>query len=184
MGRIDRRGAKLRVVDRMRHGVTCRQALKLADVPLSERTAYRALKVVRTRGEEALAEGRHGYPYKLTVPVREWLVEYCRGAPGSSSRVVQAEIEERFGIARRARRIGLRVAIEQERTLRDGYGGSPAFGLPLAREIPGMPSPYPIGERLTTRSCSGRLPENAHSPAGTPSKHTGNHLLLRGRYHG
>ncbi len=99
MGRIDRRGAKLRVVDGMRHGLPCRQALKLADVPISERTAYRALKVVRTKGEEGLGDGRHGHPYKLTAPVREWLVEYCRGAPGSPSRVVQAEIEERFGVA-------------------------------------------------------------------------------------
>ncbi len=95
----DRRRAKLRVVDGLRHGLPCREALKLADVPISERTAYRALKVVRTRGEEALADGRYGYPYKLTAPVREWLVEYCRGAPGSPSRVVQAEIEERFGVA-------------------------------------------------------------------------------------
>ncbi len=95
----DRRRAKLRVVDGMRHGLPCRQALKLADVPLSERTAYRALKVVRTRGEEGLTDGRHGHPYKLTSPVREWLVEFCQGAPGTSSRVVQAEMDERFGVA-------------------------------------------------------------------------------------
>ncbi len=95
----DRHRAKLRVVDGMRHGLPCRQALKLADVPLSERTAYRALKVVRTRGEEGLTDGRHGHPYKLTTPVREWLVEYCRGAPDSPSRVVQAEIGEKFGVA-------------------------------------------------------------------------------------
>lgn len=99
MGRIDRRGAKLRVVDGMRHDLPCRQALKLADVPLSERTAYRALKVVMTRGKEALVDGRHGHPHKVTAPVREWLVEYCQGVPGSPSRVVQAEIEERFGVA-------------------------------------------------------------------------------------
>ncbi len=113
----DRRRAKLRVVDGLRHGLPCREALKLADVPISERTAYRALKVVRSRGEEGLADGRHGHPYKLTGPIREWLVEYCRGAPGSPSQVVQAEIEERFGItvsishinrARRALGIGSR----------------------------------------------------------------------------
>ncbi len=99
MDQGNRRRAKLRVVDGMRHGLPCRAALKLADVPLSERTAYRALKVVRTRGEEGLTDGRHGHPYKLAGVVREWLVEYCRGAPGTSSRVVQAEIGEKFGIA-------------------------------------------------------------------------------------
>ena len=99
MGQGDRRKAKLRVVDGMRHGLPCREALKLAGVPISERTAYRALKVVRTRGEEGLADGRHGHPYKLTTPVREWLVEYCRGAPGTLSGVVRAEIGEKFGVA-------------------------------------------------------------------------------------
>ena len=60
----DRRMAKLRVVDGMRHGLPCRKALKPADMPISERTAYRALKVVRTAGEEGLGDGRHGHPYK------------------------------------------------------------------------------------------------------------------------
>ncbi len=90
--------AKLRVVDGLQHGLPCREALKLADVPMSERTAYRALKVVRTRGEESLTDGRHGHPYKLTAPLREWLVEFCRGAPGTPSRVVQAEISQKFGV--------------------------------------------------------------------------------------
>ncbi len=99
MGQGDRRGAKLRVVDGLRHGLPCREALKLADVPISERTAYRALKVVRAKGEEGLGDGRHGHPYKLAGAVRQWLVEYCRGAPGTPSRAVQAEIDERFGVS-------------------------------------------------------------------------------------
>ncbi len=117
MEQEDRRRAKLRVVDGLRHGLPCREALKLADVPISERTAYRALRVARTRGEEGLADGRHGHPYKLADPIREWLVEFCRGAPDTPSRVVQVEIEERFGVAvsisqinrtRRALRVGSR----------------------------------------------------------------------------
>ena len=36
----DRRRVKLRVVDGMQHGLPCREALKLADVAISERTAY------------------------------------------------------------------------------------------------------------------------------------------------
>ncbi len=98
MEQEERRRAKLRVVDGLRHGLPCREALKLADLPISERTAYRALKVVRTGGEEGLADGRHGHPYKLTAPIRKWLVEYCRGAPGTSSRTVQDEIGDKFGI--------------------------------------------------------------------------------------
>jgi transposase len=95
----DRRRAKLRIVDGLRHGLPCREALILGDVPISERTAYRALKVVRAVGETGLEDGRHGHPYKLAGAVRQWLVEYCRGAPGTSSRVVQAEIDDRFGVS-------------------------------------------------------------------------------------
>ena len=60
MEQEDQRRAKVRVVDGMRHGQPCREALKLADLPISERTAYRALKVVRTRkrGEESPAPRR------------------------------------------------------------------------------------------------------------------------------
>ncbi len=119
MGQGDRRAAKLRVVDGLRHGLPCREALKLADVPISERTAYRALRVVRTRGEEGLTEGRHGHPYKLTTPVREWLVEYCRGAPGTPSRVVQAEIGEKFGIA-----VSISQINRTRRALGIGSGGA------------------------------------------------------------
>ncbi len=99
MEQRDRRRAKLRVVDGLRHGLPCREALKLADAPISERTAYRALKVVRAVGEEGLADGRHGHPYKMKGPVREWMLEYCRGAPGTPSRTMQAGIREKFGVA-------------------------------------------------------------------------------------
>ncbi len=115
MVQADRRAAKLRVVDGMRHGLPCREALKLADVPLSERTAYRALKVVGSKGEGSLGDGRHGHPYKLTAPIRKWLTEFCRGAPGTPSRVVQAEIEERFGVA---------VSISQINRTRNALGVS------------------------------------------------------------
>ncbi len=90
---------KLRVVGGMQQGLHWQDAVEAANARLSRATAFRALQVVRAVGEEGLADGRHGHPYKLTGQVREWLVEYCRGAPGTSSRVVQAEIEERFRVA-------------------------------------------------------------------------------------
>ncbi len=92
-----RRAAKLRVVGRMQEGLPWHKAVEAADARLSRATAFRTLRIVRAQGEDALGDGRHGHPHKLTAPVREWLVEYCRGAPGTPSRVVRAEIEERFG---------------------------------------------------------------------------------------
>ncbi len=97
MAQAHRRAAKLRVVGGMERGLPWHQAAEASDIRLSRATALRALRIVRTQGDDALEDGRHGHPHKLTERVREWLVEYCRGAPKTPSRVVQAEIEERFG---------------------------------------------------------------------------------------
>ena len=98
MEREQRREYRLRLVEGMRCGVPWQQATSEAGMTTCRATAYNLLRLVRTRGEEALEDGRHGHPYKLTAPVQEWLLEYCRGAPGTPSRVVRAEIGERFGV--------------------------------------------------------------------------------------
>ena len=97
MEREQRREYRLRLVEGMRCGVPWQQATTEAGMTTCRATAYNLLRLVRTQGEEALEDGRHGHPHKLTEPVREWLRQYCRGAPKTPSRVVQAEIEERFG---------------------------------------------------------------------------------------
>ena len=50
------------------------------------------------RGKTALQDGRHGHPAKLREPVLHWLETTCRAAPQTPSRVVQATLQERFGI--------------------------------------------------------------------------------------
>ncbi len=97
MAQEQRRESKLRLVGGMQQGLPWQEAAEAADAHLSRATAFRALRIVRLQGEDALEDGRHGHPHKLTAPVREWLVEYCRGAPGTPSRVVRAGIEELFG---------------------------------------------------------------------------------------
>ncbi len=99
MAQAHRRAAKLRVVGGMERGLPWHQAAEASDIRLSRATAFRALRIVRTQGDDALEDGRHGHPHKLAGAVRQWLVEYCRGAPGTPSWVVQAEIDERFGVA-------------------------------------------------------------------------------------
>ncbi len=98
MAQAHRRAAKLRVVGGMERGLPWHKAAEAGDIRLSRATAFRALRIVRTRGEGALQDGRHGHPHKLTERVREWLVEYCRGAPKTPSHVVQTEVEQQFGI--------------------------------------------------------------------------------------
>ncbi len=99
MEREQRREYRFRLVEGMRSGLPWQQATLEAGMTTCRATAYNLLRLVRAHGEEALEDGRHGHPYKLTTPIREWLVEYCRGAPGTPSRMVQAEIEERFRVA-------------------------------------------------------------------------------------
>ncbi len=118
MGQEQRRAAKLRVVGEMERGLPWHKAAKAADSRLSRATAFRALRIVRTQGEDALKDGRHGHPHKLTERVREWLVEYCRGAPKTPSRVVQTEIEQQFGIT---------VSVSQVNRVRAVLGVSSRF---------------------------------------------------------
>ena len=98
MEREQRREYRLRIVEGMRCGLPWQQATSEAGMTTCRATAYNLLRLVRCHGEEALEDGRHGHPYKLTAPVQEWLLEYCRGAPGTPSRVVRTEIEQRFGV--------------------------------------------------------------------------------------
>ena len=100
-GRVDRderRERKAQMIGGMLEGGRWREATERAGIPTSQTAAYRLLRLVRTDGDCALEERRHGHPYKVTPSVREWLIERCRGTPGLSGRVLCAEIEERFGV--------------------------------------------------------------------------------------
>ncbi len=97
--RDHRRAARLRLVEGMRGGLSWRDATARAGLATGRSTAYGLLKLVSSEGEAGLDDARHGHPYKLTAPIREWMLEYCRGAPRVASPVVQAEIRERFGVA-------------------------------------------------------------------------------------
>ncbi len=123
MAQEERRMVKLRVVAAMQSGLPWQEAARAADTRLSRATAFRALRLVRAQGEEAMVDGRHGHPYKLTPSVCEWMAEYCGGTPGVPSRVVQAEIEERFGLTASVSQINrVRAALGVSRRSR-GWGG-------------------------------------------------------------
>jgi transposase len=75
-----------------------REASAQAGLQVSRSTAYRLLRLVRTRGKVAFQDGRHGHPAKLRTNERVWLENYCHTSPGTPSRVVQTAFQERFGI--------------------------------------------------------------------------------------
>ncbi len=82
----------------MQAGRPWQEAAAIAGVQMCRSATYRLLREVRTRGETALQDGRHGHPAKLREPVREWLETTCRQAPHTPSRLIQAALQERFGI--------------------------------------------------------------------------------------
>ncbi len=108
-----RQAAKAQLIAGMQRGLPWREAAATAGVQTSRTAAYRLLRAVRTQGDGALRDGRHGHASKLRGPVREWLQEYCRGAPRSASCVVQVLLQDRFGV---------RVSISQICRVRNALG--------------------------------------------------------------
>ncbi len=94
----ERRAAKRQMIALMQAGHTWQGAATMAGVQLGRSAAYQLLRNVRLRGEAALQDGRHGHPAKLRPPVRKWLETTCREAPHTPSHVVQAALQERFGL--------------------------------------------------------------------------------------
>jgi hypothetical protein len=73
----------------------------IRQLKVSRSTAYRLLKLVRDeeKAERAFLDDRHGHPYKLTEPVRAWLVEFCTTHPQIPSSRVQSELKSRLDVA-------------------------------------------------------------------------------------
>jgi transposase len=113
MDRVTRRAAKAQLVAEMLHGSSGLEAARSAGLQTSRTTAYRLLHRVRTEGTGALDDQRHGHPAKLREPVQHWLAQFCRAAPASTGRTVQAALFEQFG---------LQVSVSQVNRLRAVLG--------------------------------------------------------------
>jgi transposase len=98
MEREQRCAAKRQMIAFMQAGHGWQEAAAMAGLHIGRSAAYQLLQKVRTRGEVAWDDGRHGHPAKLREPVREWLETTCREAPQTPSHMVQAALQERFGI--------------------------------------------------------------------------------------
>ena len=60
--RNQRQAAREQLITSMLQGRTFEEASKEVDAPLKRAMAYRLLRAVRTQGEIALQDGRHGHP--------------------------------------------------------------------------------------------------------------------------
>jgi transposase len=67
-------------------------------VPLHRATVYRLHQRFQTNPETALADRRQGHPSKLRGEVRAWVEAFCQATPDCTSRAVQTELSERFGV--------------------------------------------------------------------------------------
>ena len=88
--------AKRQVIEQIEQGASVQQARRHSAVPMHRATVYRLLKRVRTEGEAAYRDDRHGHPIKMRGEVRAFLIEICQAIPSVSSSVVQQAIQERF----------------------------------------------------------------------------------------
>jgi transposase len=92
------RAARAQVVEHMLQGHPWHEAVTAAGLRISRSTAYHLLKRVRTEGEAALIDGRHGHATKLHAPLRHWLEEYWRDRPQATCRAAQETLKARFGV--------------------------------------------------------------------------------------
>ena len=128
MAQEARQGARLRLVTGLQAGLPWREAAAAAATRSSRATAFRLLRAVRAGGEAALADGRHGHPSKFRQPVKDWLLAYCGEHPGATSRVVQAVLQERFGVTVSRSQLNRVRAALGVRQRPQGAGGKYAAG--------------------------------------------------------
>ena len=120
--------AKAQMVALMQAGQSWQEAAGQAGVQTSRTAAYRLLQRMHTEGIAALEDQRHGHPTKLRQPVRDWLVVFCRSAPASTGRAVQAALLERFGLAVSISQINRLRAVMGVRRQASGAGEKSAGG--------------------------------------------------------
>jgi transposase len=96
-------------------GHSWQTAVSLSGLHVSRSTAYRLRQRARDEDKAALVflDDRHGHPYKLTEPVRMWMVEFCATNPQVASSRVRTELKTTFGV---------QVSVSQINRVRAAYG--------------------------------------------------------------
>ncbi len=109
------RTARLHLLEHMFAGHSWQSAVSLSGLHIARSTAYRLRQRACDEDKAALVflDDRHGHPYKLTEPVRMWMVEFCATNPQVASSRVQTELKTTFG---------LQVSVSQINRVRAAYG--------------------------------------------------------------
>ena len=98
MEQEQRQAAKRQMLEFMQAGQPWQTAATAAGIQVSRSTAYRWQQEVRTRGEAALHDGRHGHPAKVLPPVLHWLESRLQATSLVPSSQVQRELQEQLGV--------------------------------------------------------------------------------------
>jgi len=110
-----RRAAKQQIVALMQAGVPWQEAAVTVGIQTSRATASRWRQEVRTWGEAALQDGRHGHPTKVLPSVLHWLGSRCQVTPLVPSSQLQRELHEQLGV---------RISISHLNAVRAAHGWS------------------------------------------------------------
>jgi transposase len=94
-----RQEARREIVRAIEQGASAREARAKSAVPMHRVTVYRLLKRVKTQGEGALVDGRHGHSYLLRGETLTFVIEHCQAQPDLASSALQHEMLEHFGSA-------------------------------------------------------------------------------------
>jgi transposase len=122
-----RRAAKAQLLADLQNGYSVPQTQARAVLPWHPVTIYRLRQRLHADPGTALDDRRHGHPIKLRGAVRDWLVTHCQETPHQPSRLVQAALQERFGLLVSISQLNrVRAALGLSSRQRGGKAGSPS----------------------------------------------------------
>jgi transposase len=115
MEQEQRQAAKRQMLELMQAGQPWQAAAAAAGIRVSRSTAYRWQQEVRTRGEAALQDSRHGHPAKVLPRVLHWLESRLQATSQVPSSQLQRELQEQLGV---------RISVSHLNAVRASHGWS------------------------------------------------------------
>jgi transposase len=98
MSTPQRNAARTHLIELMLQGFSFQKAAVQVQVepPIKQAMAYRLTQRVRSEGQQALVDGRHGHPFKVRGEILDFIRERCTANPLLSSPTLQHELLQRF----------------------------------------------------------------------------------------
>ena len=96
MSTPQRNTARTQLIELMLQGLSFQKAALQVAPTIKQAMAYRLTERVCTEGEQALADGRHGHPFKVRGEILDFIRERCATNPLLPSPTLQHELPQRF----------------------------------------------------------------------------------------